>query len=108
LHRCDRSYPYALQKIVEVKKEAELYAREDEEISKTANELEKHVNEDSERSSESMEHHHRFAYAVTMFQISIALAAVGALSRQKAVWYAGLLVAGMGLIYFVDGFRLFF
>jgi hypothetical protein len=89
-------------------KEAERYAREEEEISKTANELEKHVNEDSERSSESMEHHHRFAYAVTMFQISIALAAVGALSRQKAVWYAGLLVAVMGLIYFVDGFRLFF
>ena len=89
-------------------KEAERYAREEEEISKTANELEKHVNEDSERSSESMEHHHRFAYAVTMFQISIALAAVGALSRQKAVWYAGLLVAVIGLIYFVDGFRLFF
>jgi hypothetical protein len=89
-------------------KEAERYSREEEEISKTANELEKHVNEESERSSESMEHHHRFAYAVTMFQISIALAAVGALSRQRAVWYAGLLVAVMGLIYFVDGFRLFF
>jgi lipopolysaccharide export LptBFGC system permease protein LptF len=89
-------------------KEAERYAREEEEISKTANELEKHVNEDSERSSESMEHHHRFAYAVTMFQISIALAAVGALSRQRSVWYAGLLVAVIGLIYFVDGFRLFF
>lgn len=89
-------------------KEAERYAREEEEISKTANELEKHVNEDSERASESMEHHHRFAYGVTMFQISIALAAVAALSRQRAVWYAGLFVAGAGLVYFVDGFRLFF
>jgi hypothetical protein len=89
-------------------KEAERYAGEEQEISKTANELEKHVNEDSERSSENMEHHHRFAYAVTMFQISIALAAVAALSRQRAVWFGGLIVAAMGLIYFVDGFRLFF
>jgi lipopolysaccharide export LptBFGC system permease protein LptF len=90
------------------KKEAERYAREEEEISKTANELEKHANEESERSSESMEHHHRFAYAVTMFQISIALAAVAALSRQRAMWFAGLVVALMGLVYFVDGFQLFF
>jgi hypothetical protein len=89
-------------------KEAERYAGEEQEISKTANELEKHVNEDGERSSESMEHHHRFAYAVTMFQISIALAAVAALSRQRSVWFAGLIIAAMGLIYFVDGFRLFF
>jgi hypothetical protein len=89
-------------------KEAERYAREEAEISKTANELEKKVAEDSERSSESMEHHHRFAYAVTMFQISIALAAIAALSRQRAVWLGGLLVAVVGLVYFVDGFRLFF
>jgi hypothetical protein len=89
-------------------KEAERYAKEEQEISTTANELEKKVAEDSEHSSESMEHHHRFAYAVTMFQISIALAAVAALSRQRAVWYGGLLVAVVGLVYFVDGFRLFF
>ena len=88
--------------------EAERYSREEEEISKTAKELEKEVEEKTERSTESMEHHHRFAYSVTMFQISIALAAVAALSRQKAVWYAGLVVAFAGCIYFVDGFKLFF
>jgi hypothetical protein len=89
-------------------KEAERYAHEEEEITKTANELEKQVQEDSERSSESMEHHHRFAYAVTMFQISIALSAVAALSRQKPVWFAGLVVGAVGCVYFIDGFRLFF
>ena len=88
--------------------EAQRYAREEEEISKSAKELEKEVKEDSDRSNESMEHHHRFAYAVTMFQISIALAAVAALSRQRAVWLVGLVVAAVGLLYFVDGFRLFF
>jgi len=43
-----------------------------------------------------------------MFQISIALAAVAALSKQKGVWFLGLLVAAAGLVYFIDGFRLFF
>src|SRR5438128_3857305 len=90
------------------KREASRYAAEEEEISKAAKEFEKEVKEDSERSGQSMEHHHRFAYAVTMFQISIALAAVAALSRQKFVWLAGLLVAVIGFVYFLDGFRWFF
>jgi hypothetical protein len=89
-------------------KESERYAREEEEISTSAKVLEKEVAEKTELSSESMEHHHRFAYSVTMFQISIALAAVAALSRQKAVWFAGLVVAAAGFVYFVDGFRIFF
>ena len=89
-------------------KEAERYAKEEEEISKSAKELEKEVVEKTELSANSMEHHHRFAYSVTMFQISIALAAVAALSRQRAVWFAGLIVAVAGFVYFVDGFRHFF
>jgi len=89
-------------------KEAERYSKEEEEISKTAKELEKQVAEKTELSSESMEHHHRFAYSVTMFQISIALAAVAALSKQKGVWFLGLVIGVAGLVYFIDGFRLFF
>jgi len=89
-------------------KEADRYAAEQEEISKAAREFEGEEKRDSELSDKSLEHHHRFAYAVTMFQISIALAAVAALSRQKAVWLVGLAISVLGLLYFVDGFRLFF
>ena len=89
-------------------KEAERYSKEEEEISKSAKELEKEVAEKTELSANSMEHHHRFAYSVTMFQISIALAAIAALSRQKGVWFTGLIVAVAGFVYFVDGFHLFF
>lgn len=88
--------------------QADRYSKEEEEISKAAKEREKEVAEKAELSAVSMEHHHRFAYSVTMFQISIALAAVAALSKQKGVWFAGLVVAAAGLIYFADGFRLFF
>jgi hypothetical protein len=88
--------------------EALRYGNEEQEISKAAKEFENEVRKDTELSEKSMEHHHRFAYSVTMFQISIALAAVSALSRQKTVWYAGLLVGLIGLLYFADGFRLYF
>ena len=89
-------------------KEADRYAAEEQEISRTANELEKEVKRDNELSGKSMDHHHRFAYAVTMFQISIALSAVAALSRQKVLWLAGLTISFLALVYFVDGFWLFF
>jgi hypothetical protein len=90
------------------KAEAARYGTEEQEISKTANELEKQVKEHSEASDKNMEHHHRFAYAVTMFQVSIALAAVAALSRQKVLWFGGLFIGTLGLVFFIDGFSLFF
>jgi Domain of unknown function (DUF4337) len=40
--------------------------------------------------------------------VSIALAAVAALSRQKAIWLVGLMISVMGIVYFLDGFWLFF
>ena len=89
-------------------KEAARYAKEEDEISHAAKELEQQVQERGELAEKSMEHHHRFAYAVTMFQISIALSAIAALSRQKTAWYAGILISLIALLYFADGFWLFF
>jgi hypothetical protein len=88
--------------------DADRYAIEESEISKAAKDLEKEAQDDTKLSANSLEHHHRFAYAVTMFQVSIALAAVAALSRQKAIWLVGLLISALGVLYFVDGFWLFF
>jgi len=88
--------------------EAERYATEEAEISKAAKELEKEAHQETELSGRSLEHHHRFAYAVTMFQVSIALAAVAALSRQKSMWLVGLMISGLGIVYLLDGFWLFF
>jgi Domain of unknown function (DUF4337) len=89
-------------------KEADRYAAEEQEISNKAKELESEEKKRNELSDASMEHHHRFAYAVTMFQIGIALAAVAALSRQKIVWFGGIGIAVFGLVCFIDGFLLFF
>jgi len=92
----------------QAQKEADRYAAEQKEISKTATDLEDEVKKDGVRSDESMEHHHRFAYAVTMFQIAIALSAIAALSRQRNVWFLGLALSLLGLVYFADGLWLFF
>jgi hypothetical protein len=47
-----------------------------------------------------LHHHHGFAYAVTLFQVAIALGAVAALTRATAVWI-GSLVVGMGGVFLV-------
>jgi hypothetical protein len=92
----------------EASKEADRYSAEQKEISEEANTLEEEVKARNEASDKSLEHHHRFAYAVTMFQVGIALSAIAALSRQKIVWIVGLGIGMLGLLYFIDGFRLYF
>ena len=92
----------------EAQKEADRYSEEQKEISEEAKKFEEEARARNEESDKSMEHHHRFAYAVTMFQVSIALSAIAALSRQKIVWLAGLAIGALGLLYFIDGFRLYF
>jgi len=41
-------------------------------------------------SQDQLEHHHRFAVSVTLFQDAIGLAATAALLRWPAVWYGSL------------------
>jgi len=92
----------------QAQKEADRYAQDQKTISDEAKTFEEEVKRNNESSNISLEHHHRFAYSVTLFQIAIALSAIAALSRQKLVWLAGLAISALGLVYFVDGFRLFF
>ena len=45
--------------------------------------------------------HHRFADAVALFQVSIALGAVAALTRFRAVWFGSLLLGVVGAALFL-------
>jgi hypothetical protein len=74
---------------------AKRYAREQDSIKKEAEKLE-HEREAKELEAEHLMHlHHRFAYAVALFQVAIALGAVAALTRRKLVWLGSV---GAGLI----------
>jgi hypothetical protein len=48
--------------------------------------------------------HHEFARSVTIFQVAIALAAIAALARRKAVWWLSLGVGAAGAAFLVLGF----
>jgi Domain of unknown function (DUF4337) len=49
-----------------------------------------------------------FGIAVIFLQISILLSSIAALLKKKPVWLLGLMVGAVGVLYFFNGFLLFF
>jgi hypothetical protein len=57
-----------------------------------------------EHSSENhMEHHGSFAYAVTIFQVAIALGAISVLAKRPKLWYVSLGLGAAGVVFLVQG-----
>ena len=78
------------------------YSEEQAEIKKVAEEKEKERDEKSAEADHLLHHHHRFASTVALFQVSIALGAIAALSRSRALWLGSMAVglSGIGLFAF--------
>jgi Domain of unknown function (DUF4337) len=72
------------------------YEKEKEDIKKAAEEAEK-------ASEEHLSKHVPLASAVTAFQIAIAISAIAILTRKKRLWYAGILLSGIGIVFFILG-----
>ena len=68
--------------------EIERYKKEKEEIMFAAKKLEEAGKEANLKSAASMHVHHRWAQAMTLIQIAIALAAITILTRNKGLMYA--------------------
>jgi len=77
------------------------YGEEQTEISGKAKEKERERDQKLRESEHLIHKHHGFAKAVTLFQISIALGAVAALTRSRLVWLGSLLTGGAGIVFFV-------
>jgi len=72
------------------------YRKEQEEIKKTAEEL--------QRSSElHLDSEKKFAKAVTFFQIAIAIAAIAILTDKKFMWLISLVIGACGIIFIFYG-----
>ncbi len=56
---------------------------------------------------EALKHSNPFGLAVIFLQIAILLSSIAALLKKKYVWYLGLGVGLVGLLFFADGFFLF-
>jgi len=54
----------------------------------------------------NLAHHHRFAVAVTLFQVAIGLSAIAALLRRRIVWLVSLAAGALALLALLDGFTL--
>ncbi len=70
-------------------------------------EAEKLAGEVKMADTESRQHlalHHQFAKSVTIFQVAIALAAIAALARRKALWWVSLGVGAVGAVFLMLGF----
>lgn len=77
------------------------YNKEKEEIMAEARDIQKQ--------QEVFKHQNgAFALAVMILQIAIMMNAVGALIKQKAMWYVGLALGVVGIVYMANGFFLFF
>ena len=77
------------------------YGEEQAEISARAKEKERERDDKLQESEHLLHKHHGFANAVALFQVSIALGAVAALTRSRLVWFGSLLTGGAGLVCFV-------
>jgi hypothetical protein len=80
------------------------YAKEQEEIKKTAGEKERERDVKSLEADHLLHRHHGFANAVALMQVAIALGAVAALTRLRPIWYGSLLIGAVGIAIF--GLRL--
>jgi Domain of unknown function (DUF4337) len=76
------------------------YGEEQKEIEKKAREKEKERDEKSREADELLHHHHGYANAVALFQVSIALGAVAALTKNRPVWFGSLLLGAAATVLF--------
>jgi hypothetical protein len=84
--------------------EASRYRNEQKEIDQKARELERRRDERSREAGHLLHDHHGYANAVALFQVSIALGAVAALSRSRWVWYGSMAAGAAGIALFAVTF----
>jgi len=91
-------YQSQLKKLAD---KAARYSSERKDIEKTARKLE------AERDA-AQRQGKPFGMAVIFLQVAILISSIAGLFKRKAVWLAALPIGLLGLVYFADGFFLFF
>jgi hypothetical protein len=77
------------------------YASERVTLEKEARALERERDDKLHEADHLLHTHHGFAYAVTLFQVSIALGAVAALTRARSIWIGSMSIGLGGIVLFV-------
>jgi len=79
------------------------YKSDQAEITKKAKEYEDEAGKLTDESQVHLAKHIPLSRAVTFFQISIAISAISILSQKKFLWFGGLGLTAIGLVFFVMG-----
>ena len=87
--------------LADVEKKVAKYDGEKADIFKKATAFE-------EAKADAQKHGAPFGLAVIFLQIAILLSSIAALLKKQPVYWAGLVVGVAGIVYFVNGFYLFF
>jgi hypothetical protein len=85
-------------------KDSAKYEQRKEKAMEDAKEFEKERDEKSEEAKSMLTHHEIFALCVTCTQVAIALSAIAALTKRRAVWYVSMLAGAIGLVLFTNGY----
>ena len=93
--------PLLEKSLADVEKKVAKYDGEKTEIEKVAKGFEA-------AKADAQKHGAPFGLAVIYLQIGILLSSIAALLKQKPVYWVGLIVGVVGVVYFVNGFFLFF
>jgi hypothetical protein len=80
------------------------YVAEQKDAEKAAREKEHERDEKSREADALLEQHHRFANSVAFIQVSIALGAVAALTRNRLMWFASMSLGIIGAAIFAVTF----
>lgn len=80
----------------EIEAKIEKYKEEQADIKKDAD-------KETKMSEEHLHRHVVLARGNTIFQIAIALAAIGILTRQKFLWYVSMAMACVGIFFLIQG-----
>ncbi|NUP55038.1 MAG: DUF4337 domain-containing protein [Gemmatimonadaceae bacterium] len=84
-----------------LKNAAARYTLQQEDIAGKARELEKERDARDAEAGGLLGRHHRYAYAVAMLQVAIALGAVAALTRRRPIWVFSMAIGVAGLVFLV-------
>ena len=82
----------------ELTQRAEKETHDQQDIRKVAETREHERDAKSKEADDLLERHHKFASAVALFQVAIALGAVAALTRLRLVWFGSMLLGFGGLV----------
>ena len=70
--------------------------------------IKKEAEDFQEQRDEAKKHSEKLGMAVIFLQVSILLSSIAALLKKKPVWYVSIVLGAIGIVYFINGFLLFF